>query len=75
MARAMETRICRVTLEVATGKVTGVITQGETEVATINWFLAGLYGKDPELALDMIRSRFREWARLYHTTDVEVITL
>ena len=71
----MEIRTCRVTLEIATGKVTAVITEGETEVARINWFLAGLYGKDPDLALDMIRSRFREWARLYDTTDVEVITV
>lgn len=71
----MGTRICRVTLETSTGNVTGVILEEQNEVARIQWFLSGLYGKDPVLAMDMIRSRFLEWARLYHTTDVEVITI
>lgn len=68
----MESRVCEVSVEKATGKVDAVIRENGREVARISWTLGNLVAKDPALAMDMIKARFREWARIYHTTEVQV---
>lgn len=69
----MAERKCTVVFDETSGRSTGRIADGEEVVSELSFYIGKLHDKQPEFADQMIRDRYRAWAKVYGVETIEII--
>jgi hypothetical protein len=68
----MMERKCIVVFNEATGRSTGQIMNGDEVVKELSFYLGKLHSTEPEVAEELIRSRYTQWAGVYGVNEIQV---
>ncbi len=65
-------RTCVVVFTETTGRVTGQIREGSEVIKELSFYLGKLHQTEPAVVNEMIRSRYRDWAKINGVDEIKI---